>query len=256
MSFNLTNSELTRYSRHLLLPEIDFEGQSKLSTARIAIIGAGGLGCPAALYLASSGIGRLTVIDDDHIDIGNLQRQIAYQTQEIGQEKASTLASSLHKLNPEITVTAINQRPTPEALHALCQENDLILDCCDNFNTRFNINRACVETNTPLVSGAAIRFHGQLSCYTPGKNDSPCFACLYHEQADETEQNCSDRGIFAPLTGIIGSIQAAEAIKLITGSGNTLVGHLLRVNALDMNIHKGRLKRDPHCTICGPNKNS
>lgn len=252
MNSNLTDAELTRYSRHLLLPEIDFEGQTRLRAARIAIIGAGGLGCPAALYLASSGIGQITLVDDDHIDTGNLQRQIAYQTAQTGQPKASTLATTLRALNPEIDSQALTQRLNDKELNELCRNNDLILDCSDNFDTRFAINLACVAQDTPLVSGAAIRFHGQVSCYHPKHDNSPCYACLYREAADDTEQSCADRGIFAPLTGIVGSIQAAEAIKLITGCGEPLVGRLLQIDALSMNIRSSRLKRDPHCPVCGP----
>ncbi len=256
MSSTLTDSEVARYSRHLLLPEIDFEGQTRLKNARIAIVGAGGLGCPAALYLASSGCGHLTIIDDDQIDLGNLQRQIAYRSDQIGHSKATTLCKSLHTLNPEIHCESISKRLYIEELKNICRDHDLILDCSDNFDTRFAINQACVTTQTPLVSGAAIRFHGQVSCYDPRTDTSPCYACLYREQADEAEQSCSDRGIFAPLTGIVGSIQAAEALKLIIGSGEPLVGRLLQIDALTMNIRSSRIPRDPSCPICASRKNS
>ncbi len=249
-SAELSNQQLARYSRHLLLPEFDLEGQEQLNKSTITIIGAGGLGGPAALFLASSGVGHIHIYDDDHIDLGNLQRQIAFNNNDLGKNKASQLKHTLHKLNPEIEIHAHNRRTNSIDLTQAAEHSDLILDCCDNFDTRFAINRASQSTKTPLVSGAAIRFQGQASVFDPRQADNPCYHCLYNEEESQEQETCRDRGIFAPLVGIIGSIQAAEALKLLTGSGESLAGKLLSINALNMIPHISQLKKDPYCPVC------
>ena len=218
----LSDEQLSRYSRHLLLPEIDLAGQITLKHASAVIIGAGGLGSPAALYLASSGIGHINIIDDDNIDLGNLQRQIAFRNNDIGQPKAERLRDTLLAINPDIEIKAISKRADEALLNEQATKSNLILDCSDNFATRFAINQASLATKTPLISGAAIRFQGQISVFDPRQDENPCYRCLYREEADSAEETCRDRGIFAPLVGIIGSIQAAEVIKI-----RAIVGHSL-----------------------------
>lgn len=246
-----SDNQLSRYSRHLLLPEFDLAGQSRLSQAGAVIIGAGGLGSPAALYLASSGIGRITIIDDDKIDLGNLQRQIAFRSNDLDQPKAQRLCDTLLALNPEIQVDAVNRRADSELLSQLAADTDILLDCSDNFETRFAINSASLLAETPLISGAAIGFQGQVSTFDPRQPSAPCYRCLYHEQADTPQETCRDRGVFAPLVGIIGSIQAAEAIKLLLGIGQSLVGRLLTLDAQSMAPRLSNLPKDPLCPACG-----
>lgn len=245
-----SDNQLSRYSRHLLLPEIDLTGQSRLRQAGAVIIGAGGLGSPAALYLAGSGIGRITIIDDDKIDLGNLQRQIAFRSNDLDQPKAQRLRDALLALNPEIQVDTVNRRADSELLSQLAADTDILLDCSDNFETRFAINSASLLTKTPLISGAAIGFQGQVSAFDPRQPASPCYRCLYHEQATPPQETCRDRGVFAPLVGIIGSIQAAETIKLLLGIGQPLVGRLLALDALSMAPRLSNLPKDPLCPAC------
>lgn len=245
-----THEQLARYSRHLLLPEIDLEGQEKLSGSSVSIIGAGGLGGPAALFLASSGVGRITIFDDDQVDLGNLQRQIAFKTKDIDKQKAIKLRQEALELNPEIEVIAHDQRATQDDLIQTAQQSDLLLDCCDNFETRFAINRACQTTNTPLVSGAAIRFQGQVTVFDPRQANSPCYHCLFQETEELQQETCRDRGVFAPLVGIIASIQAAEALKLLINTGQTLTGRLLSIDALNMVPRISRIAKDPTCPVC------
>jgi len=245
----MNDQQLLRYSRQIMLPQIDIEGQQKLLTAKIVIIGAGGLGCPAAMYLAAAGIGQLSIYDDDEVDLSNLQRQIAHHTQDIGIDKVISTQQTLNSLNPEIKIIAVKQRLEAKSLQQVVSDADIVLDCSDNFKTRFAINRACVQQKTPLVSGAAIRFEGQISVFNSTEADSPCYQCLYNDSGDE-EQNCANNGVIAPLTGIIGSIQAMETIKLITGIGETLTGRLLLLDGLTMEWNTLRLKRNKHCVVC------
>lgn len=250
-STEFSNQQLARYSRHLLLPEFDLEGQERLQTSKVTIIGAGGLGGPVALFLASSGVGRIDIYDDDQLDLGNLQRQIAYRNQDIGDNKAELLKQELLELNPDIIIHAHSQRASKADLDSAAHSSDIILDCSDNFDTRFLINRACHANKTPLVSGAAIRFNGQVSVFDPRQSSSPCYRCLYDETEFAEQETCHDRGVFAPLVGIIGSLQAAEALKLLINQGQSLAGRLLSIDTLNMVPRISRLKKDPHCPVCG-----
>ena len=247
---DFSNEQLARYSRHILLPEIDIEGQQRISRSRIAIIGAGGLGSPAALYLAASGIGQLSIIDHDEVDLGNLQRQIAYTINDLGSKKSQTLVKALHQLNPDIALRASNDYATQATLSSLAKEHDLIIDASDNFETRFAINEACQHSQTPLISGAAIRFEGQVCVFDPTTPESACYHCIYNKESEDPHESCSDRGIFSPLTGIIGSIQAAEALKFITGAGTTLMNRLLSVDAMTMQFRLTKVAKDPKCPTC------
>lgn len=246
----MNDNQLLRYSRQIMLPQVDIAGQQKLLAARVLIIGAGGLGSPAAMYLAAAGVGNLTVYDDDEVDLSNLQRQIAHHTPDIGMDKAISTQQTLKNLNPDVQVTAVKERLAGEVLENEVKNSDVVLDCTDNFFTRFAINAACVKHKTPLVSGAAIRFEGQVSVFTPEKNDSPCYNCLYQSEGEEL-QNCATNGVIAPITGIVGSIQALEAMKLIIGIGETLTGRLLLLDGLTMEWHTMRLKKNPRCPTCG-----
>lgn len=245
----MNDNQLLRYSRQIMLPQVDIDGQQKLLTARVLIVGAGGLGSPAAMYLAAAGVGSVTVYDDDEVDLSNLQRQIAHHTSDIGMDKVISTQQTLKNLNPEVKVTAIKQRLTGKILETEVENADVVLDCSDNFATRFAINAACVKQKTPLVSGAAIRFEGQVSVFTAGKNNSPCYNCLYQSDGEEL-QNCATNGVISPITGIVGSIQALEAMKLIIGIGETLTGRLLLIDGLTMEWHTMRLKKNPNCPTC------
>ena len=246
----MNDDQLLRYSRQIMLPQVDIEGQQQLLDARLLIVGAGGLGSPAAMYLAAAGIGKITIYDDDDVELSNLQRQIAHHTQDIGQSKVISAARTLQGLNPETQVNAIQQRLEGRNLDQEVSAADLVLDCCDNFTTRFAVNRACVNNRTPLVSGAAIRFEGQVVVFTPGKNESPCYNCLYADNGEEM-LNCTSNGVIAPITGIIGSIQALEAIKLIIAKGESLTGRLLLLDGLTMEWNCMKLKKNPSCPTCG-----
>jgi len=248
----MNDQQLLRYSRQIMLPQIDVTGQQKLLDAKVLIIGAGGLGSPAAMYLAAGGIGQITLFDDDQVDLTNLQRQIAHDTSDIGLAKVISTLNTLKKLNPEVMVRAQKARLEGETLIQEVARADVVLDCSDNFATRFAINRACVATQTPLVSGAAIRFEGQVSVFTPGRADSPCYNCLYQSDGEEL-QNCALNGVIAPITGIIGSVQALEAMKLIIAIGETMVGRLLLLDGLTMEWQTLRLKKNPACPTCGEN---
>ena len=245
----MNDKQLLRYSRQIMLPQIDIEGQQKLLAANILIIGAGGLGSPSAIYLAAAGVGNITVYDDDEVDLSNLQRQIAHCTDDIGMDKVISTRQTLNKLNPDINVRAVKQRLSGEQLDLEVLKADVVMDCSDNFATRFAINSACVKQQKPLVSGAAIRFEGQVSVFTPGKNNSPCYNCLYHSDGEEA-QTCATNGVIAPITGIVGSIQALETIKLIVGAGETLTGRLLLVDGLTMEFNVMKLRRNPLCPTC------
>jgi adenylyltransferase/sulfurtransferase len=247
----MNDDQLLRYSRHILLPELGVEGQEKLLAANALIIGAGGLGSPAALYLASAGVGRITLADGDTVDLTNLQRQILHATASIGRPKAVSGRDALERLNPEVRVTALEERLDSGRLDALVGAATVVLDCSDNFATRHAVNRACVRHRRPLVSGAAVRFDGQISVFDLRLDESPCYACLFPEDAEPEEMRCAVMGVFAPVTGIVGTVQAAEALKVVAGLGDTLRGRLLLLDALRMEWRSIRLKRDPACVVCG-----
>jgi molybdopterin/thiamine biosynthesis adenylyltransferase len=247
----MQDADLLRYSRHILLNEIGVEGQDLIRQARVLIIGAGGLGSPVGLYLGSAGLGQITVVDDDSVDITNLQRQIAHSEGRVGQPKVESLKTAIHELNPQVSVTTIQTRADAALLDRLVAQADVVLDCCDNFATRQAINAACVGHKKPLVSGAAIRFDGQVCVYDPRDAASPCYACVFAPDASLEETRCATLGVFAPLVGIIGSIQAAEALKLITGAGQPLTGRLLMLDGRAMEFTEVRLQRQPGCPVCG-----
>ena len=244
----MNDNQLLRYSRQIMLPQVDIEGQEKLLNAHVLIIGAGGLGSPAALYLAAGGVGSLTIYDDDEVDLSNLQRQITHYTSDIGTDKVISTQATLNKINPDIQVLGVKQRLQGEALAIEVAKADIVLDCSDNFTTRFAINAACVQYQTPLVSGAAIRFEGQVSVFSTSE-EMPCYNCLYTEIGEEL-QNCATNGVISPLTGIIGSIQAMEAMKLIMGIGESLAGRLLLLDGLTMQWNEMRLRKNSHCPTC------
>lgn len=245
----LSDEELLRYSRQILMPRFDIAGQEALKSARVLVIGAGGLGCPVALYLGAAGVGHLTLVDDDEIELANLQRQIGFEQDQLGESKAESLADRVRRINPLVSVTAINDRLSGDALKRQVEESSLVLDCSDNFATRFALNRACVAARIPLVSGAAIRGEGQLSVYDRRVEDSPCYHCLYPEQGNE-DLTCSQAGVIAPLVGMIGAAQAMEAIKVISGAGKPLIGRLLVLDAWQMQWREMKLARDPECPVC------
>jgi molybdopterin/thiamine biosynthesis adenylyltransferase len=242
--------QLQRYSRHILLEEIGIEGQQRISASRMLLIGAGGLGSPAALYLASAGVGRLTLVDSDRVDLTNLQRQVLHTTERIGQLKTSSARSALHALNPEVEVVEVPRRVGPDELDPLVAQADVVLDCSDNFTTRYALNRACVRHARPLVSGAALRFDGQLATFDRRAEDAPCYACLFPESSDAQDELCSTMGVFAPLTGIVGCMQAAEALKMAAGRGASLSGQLMLIDARAMQWRSLKIGRDPSCPVC------
>ncbi|NMM26614.1 MAG: molybdopterin-synthase adenylyltransferase MoeB [Glaciimonas sp.] len=246
----MNDNQLLRYSRHILLDEIGIEGQEKILAAHALIIGAGGLGSPAAFYLASAGVGSITLVDNDTVDLTNLQRQILHTTERIGQAKVLSGQQALAQINPEVNVIAINERLQGDRLAELVLEASVVLDCSDNFATRHAINHACVVNRVPLVSGAAIKFDGQISVFDKRGADNPCYACLFPPDQQYEEIRCSTMGVFAPLVGIIGSMQAAEALKLITAIGTSLAGRLLLLDARDMEWTSIAIHRNPHCTVC------
>jgi len=246
----MKDRQLLRYARHILLDEFGIEGQEKLLAARALVIGAGGLGSPAALYLASAGVGQIVLADHDTIELSNLQRQILHTDARVGMLKAESGRQTMLDLNPDISVELRTTRMTPEDLYVEIATVDVVLDCTDNFATRHAINQACVAHRKPLVSGAAIRFEGQVSVFDPRESEAPCYHCLFPEAEDVEALSCSTTGVFAPLVGIIGSMQAAEAIKVIAGVGKTLKGRLLILDAFDMQWHSVRVRRDPACPVC------
>lgn len=246
----MNDEQLIRYSRHILLPEIDIEGQAALLAARVLVIGAGGLGSPAALYLAAAGVGTLVLADGDSVDTTNLQRQILHRLSTVGQPKAESGKAHLAELNPECKVIAITQRLSGEALDEQVALADVVVDCCDNFSTRHAVNRACVAWHKPLVSGAAIKFDGQISVFDTRQTGAPCYHCLFPEAEDVEELRCAITGVFAPLTGIIGSMQAAETLKLIIGCGTSLSGRLLLLDGLSLRWREIRVPADPECPVC------
>jgi adenylyltransferase/sulfurtransferase len=247
----MNDAQLLRYSRHILLPQVDIEGQEKLLASHALIIGAGGLGSPVALYLAASGVGRITIADGDVVDLTNLQRQIAHQNSAIGSNKAQSARRSMGALNPEILVNALHQRLAEADLLRLTAEADVVIDASDNFATRHAINRACVANRKPLVSGAAVRFDGQITVFDLRESNSPCYHCLFPEVEGADEIRCAENGVFSPLVGIIGTTQAAEALKLLMGIGQPLNGRLLLLDALAMEWRTIRLSKDRACPVCG-----
>jgi len=240
-----------RYSRHLLLDAFGEEAQERLLAARVLVIGAGGLGSSALLFLGSSGVGRITVCDGDVVDLTNLQRQVIHREASIGQPKAVSAADALRALNPEVVVEALVERAGPDRLLALVREADVVLDCSDNFATRHALNRACIAHRKPLVSGAGIRFDGQLAVFDLRKADAPCYHCLFPESPDAGEERCATMGVFAPVVGVVGTMQAMEAVKLLAGVGESLAGRLLMFDAWSSRWHDVRLSRDPQCPACG-----
>ncbi len=246
----MNDNQLLRDSRHILLPEIGVEGQQRLRAARALLIGAGGLGSPIALYLAAAGVGTLTLCDDDTVDLTNLQRQIIHRTEAIGRPKVASARDTLYGVNPETKIEMIAARVAGEQLHQLVAQADVVIDGCDNFATRHAVNRACVTHKKALVSGAGVRFDGQVSVFDMRDANAPCYACLFPEDAQSEEMRCAVMGVFAPLTGIVGCIQAAEALKILTGAGKPLAGRLMLIDALTMEIRTLRLKKDAHCAVC------
>lgn len=246
----MDDQQLLRYSRHILLPEIGIEGQQKINDAHALIIGAGGLGSPVALYLAASGVGTITLCDNDNVDLTNLQRQILHRTASVGNSKVTSAQNTLHDINPGVKVAAVNTRIEGDLLFDLVAEADVVIDCSDNFSTRYALNHACIRFKKPLVSGAAIRFSGQISVFDFRLADSPCYNCLYPEETESEEIRCSTMGVFAPLVGIIGSMQAGEALKLLLDVQTSLNSRLLLLDALLMEPRTIRLKRDSSCVVC------
>jgi molybdopterin-synthase adenylyltransferase len=246
----MNDDQLLRYSRHILLTEIGVEGQQAFLDARVLVVGAGGLGSPAAMYLAAAGVGTLVLCDGDTVDLTNLQRQILHSADAVGLAKVESGRRTLHRLNPETRVETLDFRLEGAALAEQVRLADVVLDCSDNFATRHAINRACVAHRKPLVSGAGIRFDGQLSVFDLRRVDSPCYHCLFPEGQDVEEVRCAVMGVFAPLTGIVGATQAAEALKLLAGCGTTLSGRLLLLDGLNMEWRSIRLERDPDCPVC------
>jgi len=246
----MNDDQLLRYSRQIMLPQVDVAGQEKLLAARALIIGAGGLGSPAAMYLAAAGIGHIVITDHDVVELSNLQRQLLHNDTDLGHNKADSAQQTLVAINPGIRVTPIAEKLHGEQLDNEVRLADVVLDCSDNFATRFAVNSTCVKHRTPLVSGAAIRTEGQLSVFDSRDKKSPCYSCLYKE-GEEEDQTCSDTGVLAPITGIIGSLQAMEALKVILSLGQTLVGRLLVFDGLSHEWRTLKLNRDPACLVCG-----
>jgi molybdopterin/thiamine biosynthesis adenylyltransferase len=246
----VTDDELLRYSRHILLNEIGIEGQEKISASHALIIGAGGLGSPVALYLGSAGVGHITIVDHDDVDMTNLQRQIAHTMSRVDSPKVLSAQIAINAINPHVVVTPIIARADAALLDTLVAQADVVLDCCDNFETRHAINAACVKHQKPLVSGAAIRFDGQVCVYDPRDTGSPCYACVFPPDTTFEETRCATMGVFAPLVGIIGSMQAAEALKVLSGAGRPLTGRLLMLDGRSMEFTEMRIDRHVHCPVC------
>jgi molybdopterin-synthase adenylyltransferase len=247
----MNDDQLLRYSRHILLDELGIEGQRRLLASHALIIGAGGLGSPVALYLGTAGVGRITVVDDDVVDVTNLQRQIAHDLSRVGQPKAESARRSILAINPEVQILAVTQRADAALLDVLVRDADVVLDCSDNFRTRQAVNAACVVHRKPLVSGAAIGFDGQISVYDTRVDGAPCYACVFPPEATLEETRCATMGVFAPLVGIIGTMQAAEALKLLAGIGSSLAGRLQMLDARHMEWTQIEVHRARDCSICG-----
>lgn len=250
----MDDNQLLRYSRQIMLPDIDIEGQEKLLAARVLIVGMGGLGCPVAMYLAAAGVGTLALADFDTVDLTNLQRQIAHTTDDIGKSKVESVQNTIISLNPDVRIIPFNERLEGHSLFKQIEAADVVVDASDNFSTRFAINQTCVKSGTPLVSGAAIRMEGQVTVVDPSNRESGCYRCLY-EEVDDVELSCSENGVLAPLVGIIGTVQALETIKVIIGFGESLNGYLLVLDATNIQWQKFKLNRNPECPVCGDSDN-
>lgn len=246
----MDDRQLIRYSRHIMLPQIDLGGQEKLLAGHVLLIGAGGLGSPASLYLASAGVGHLTICDGDVVDLTNLQRQIVHREATVGVNKAESARRALAEINPDCQVTTIQERVDEQKLLELVSKADVVVDACDNFDTRYAVNSACVELRKPLVSGAAIRFAGQLAVFDMRQDSSPCYHCLFPDNGEVDEERCALMGVFAPLTGMIGSLQAGEAIRILAGKASPLAGYLVMVDANGMEWQKVKLTKDATCKVC------
>lgn len=247
----MNDDQLLRYSRHILLDEVGIEGQQQLIDSHVLIVGAGGLGSPVALYLAASGVGHITIADHDTVDLTNLQRQIAHSTDRVGESKVTSAAKAMHALNPEVRITALAHQLDATELDHLVPTVHVVVDCCDNFTTRQAVNAACVKHQVPLVSGAAIRMDGQLAVYDARDAQSPCYACIFPPDTAPEEVRCATMGVLAPLVGVIGTMQAMETVKLITGMGSRLVGRLQMLDGRGMEWNEMRVKRNPNCPVCG-----
>ena len=245
----MNDTQLLRYSRQIMLPQVDIEGQERLLAARALIIGAGGLGSPVAMYLAAAGVGHLVISDHDSVELSNLQRQLLHHDRDIGRNKADSARDTINTINPDIRVSAIANTLQGEALDEEVRQADVVLDCSDNFDTRFTINRACLQQRTPLVSGAAIRMEGQVAVFDSRQENSPCYHCLYRE-GEEQDQTCSANGVLSPIVGIIGSLQALEALKVILCVGETLAGRLVIFDGYTHEWRTLTLKQDPDCVVC------
>jgi len=248
----MNDNELLRYSKQIMLPQIDIAGQQKINDSTILIIGMGGLGSPTALYLAASGVGHIVIADFDQVELSNLQRQIIHSTSDIGDDKVNSAKAKLLELNPNITVTVANEIMHSDNLASLIKDVDIVLDGTDNFESRFEINKACVECHKPLISAAVIRFEGQISVFKGYEVDQPCYQCLYSEQGDGRE-SCVENGVLAPVAGLVGTIQALQAIKVLLGLGEQLCGELLLIDGLDLSFRKVKIVKDSDCPICGLN---
>ena len=246
----MNDNQLLRYSRHILLPKIGYEGQEKLTNSHVLIVGAGGLGSPAAMYLAASGVGKLTICDFDIVDLTNLQRQIIHTTQSVGINKAVSAQQTIYEINPEVVVQTIQQKSSETEFKVLVETADVVIDCSDNFATRYALNRVCLQLKKPLVSGAAIGFEGQITVFDFRHENSPCYHCLFPDTGSDQEMRCAENGVFAPLVGMIGTTQAAEALKLLMGIGESLQGRLLLLDALSMEWRTIKLARDLACVVC------
>ena len=246
----MDDTQLLRYSRHILLNELGIDGQEKLLGSHALVIGAGGLGSPVALYLGSAGVGRITVVDHDKVDATNLQRQIAHTLERVGQFKAESVRTAIAQVNPDVTVDAVTQRADQALLNTLVPLANVVIDCCDNFETRQAVNLACVTHRKPLVSGAAIRMDGQVSVFDSTQTDTPCYACIFPPDQLPEETRCATMGVFAPLVGIIGTVQAAEALKILSGMGSHMAGRLLMLDGRELSWTDIRMQRNPDCPVC------
>lgn len=247
----MNDNQLLRYSRHILLPQVEYAGQEKLTQSHAFIVGAGGLGSPVAMYLAASGVGTLTICDFDEVDLTNLQRQIIHTTQSVGINKAVSAQQTLYEINPEVAVQTVEEKATEAQLTKLVSAADVVVDCSDNFATRYAINRICFAQKKPLVSGAAVRFEGQITVFDFRDEASPCYHCLFPDSGGDQELRCSDNGVFSPLVGMIGTAQAAEALKCLMNIGENLQGRLMLLDALTAEWRTIKLARDPACLVCG-----
>ncbi|MGZ8270747.1 MAG: HesA/MoeB/ThiF family protein [Methylophilus sp.] len=246
----MNDNQLLRYSRHILLPQIEYEGQQTLIQSHALIVGAGGLGSPVALYLAASGVGKLTICDFDQVDLTNLQRQIIHTTQSVGINKAVSAQQTIYEINPEVEVTTIQKKSSEAEFSELIAQADVVIDCSDNFATRYTLNRLCFTHKKPLVSGAAVKFEGQITVFDFRNENSPCYHCLYPDVGTDQEMRCAENGVFAPLVGMIGTMQAAEALKCLMRIGENLQGRLLLLDALTAEWRTIKLARDPACSVC------